>query len=188
VSYKHSGSNEKVYYPNSILASKPISNYNRSPDQWDAIDFQIHATTPVEKIGILKEQMGKYIESLPQFWYPTFRLLCKDIEDSNRMKMSLWMQHHLNFQVQLLNTQPHNSNLLCNNLYNKDSCVCVSESFIPTYKPTLLSYKPTLSLPTSLKKEWRGWTDTHPWLISDNINPNNWLKIPQKKVLDACSL
>ncbi|KAH8942554.1 hypothetical protein BDL97_14G107000 [Sphagnum fallax] len=134
-----SGSNEKVYYPNSILASKPISNYNRSPDQWDAIDFQIHATTPVEKIGILKEQMGKYMESLPQFWYPTFRLLCKDIEDSNRMKMSLWMQHHLNFQVQLLNTQPHNSNLLCNNLYNKGSGVCVSESFIPTYKPTLPS-------------------------------------------------
>ncbi|CAK9864890.1 unnamed protein product, partial [Sphagnum jensenii] len=145
-----SGSNEKVYYPNSILASKPISNYNRSPDQWDAIDFQIHATTPVEKIGILKEQMGKYMESLPQFWYPTFRLLCKDIEDSNRMKMSLWMQHHLNFQVQLLDTQPHNSNLLCNNLYNKGSGVCVSESFIPTYKPTLPSYKPTLSLPTSL--------------------------------------
>ncbi|CAK9205108.1 unnamed protein product [Sphagnum troendelagicum] len=155
-----SGSNEKVYYPNSILASKPISNYNRSPDQWDAIDFQIHATTPVEKIGILKEQMGKYMESLPQFWYPTFRLLCKDIEDSNRMKMSLWMQHHLNFQVQLLNTQPHNSNLLCNNLYNKGSGVCVSESFIPTYKPTLPSYKPTLSLPTSLTKEWSGWTDT----------------------------
>ncbi|CAM6056293.1 unnamed protein product [Sphagnum tenellum] len=93
-----SGSNEKVYYPNSVLASKPISNFYRSPDQWDTIDFQIHASTPVEKIGILKEKMTKYIESLPQFWYPTFRVLCKDIEDSNRMKMSIWMQHHLNFQ------------------------------------------------------------------------------------------
>ncbi|KAG0617287.1 hypothetical protein M758_5G179000 [Ceratodon purpureus] len=93
-----SGSNEKVYYPNSVLASKPISNLYRSPDQWDAIEFQIHSTTPCEKIGILKEKMNKYIESLPQYWYPTFRLVCKDIEDSNRMKMALWMQHHMNFQ------------------------------------------------------------------------------------------
>jgi small-conductance mechanosensitive channel len=101
ISHECSGSNEKVYYPNSVLASKPISNFYRSPDQWDAIDFQIHASTPVEKIGILKEKMTKYIESLPQFWYPTFRVLCKDIEDSNRMKMSIWMQHHLNFQVNI---------------------------------------------------------------------------------------
>ncbi|XP_024367346.1 mechanosensitive ion channel protein 10 isoform X1 [Physcomitrium patens] len=93
-----SGSNEKVYYPNSVLASKPISNLYRSPDQWDAIEFQIHSSTPCEKIGILKERMTKYIESLPQYWYPTFRLVCKDIEDSNRMKMALWMQHHMNFQ------------------------------------------------------------------------------------------
>lgn len=97
-----SGSNEKVYYPNSVLASKPISNFYRSPDQWDSIDFQIHATTPVEKIGLLKEKMTKYIEGLPQYWYPTFRLVCKDIEDSNRMKMALWMQHHMNYQVNFL--------------------------------------------------------------------------------------
>lgn len=100
--YWYSGSNEKVYYPNSVLASKPISNLYRSPDQWDAIEFQIHSSTPCEKIGILKERMTKYIESLPQYWYPTFRLVCKDIEDSNRMKMALWMQHHMNFQVRHL--------------------------------------------------------------------------------------
>jgi hypothetical protein len=35
--------------------------------------------------------------------------------------------------------------------------VCVSEAFIPTYKPTLL-----LSLPTSFDKRWSGWTDRYP--------------------------
>ncbi|BBM98050.1 mechanosensitive ion channel protein 4/5/6/7/8/9/10 [Marchantia polymorpha subsp. ruderalis] len=93
-----SGSNEKIYYPNSVLATKAISNYYRSPDQWDSIEFQIHATTPVEQLGLLKERMTKYIESLPQFWYPVFRIVCKDIEDSTRMKMALWVQHHLNYQ------------------------------------------------------------------------------------------
>lgn len=110
-----SGSNEKVYYPNSVLASKPISNFYRSPDQWDTIDFQIHATTPVEKIGLLKEKMTKYIEGLPQYWYPTFRLLCKDIEDSNRMKMALWMQHHMNYQVNFLRT------ILCSSMKATES-------------------------------------------------------------------
>lgn len=94
-----SSSNEKVYYPNSLLSIKPISNYYRSPDQWDSIEFQIHMRTPVEKVAVLKERIQKYIDGLPQFWYPDIRVACKDIEDSNKMKMVMWMRHHLNFQV-----------------------------------------------------------------------------------------
>lgn len=41
----------------------------------------------------------------------------------------------------------------------------VSEAFIPTYKPTLLSYKP----PNLLGKKWSGWRDTHPWLVIINL-------------------
>ncbi|KAL2650222.1 hypothetical protein R1flu_018350 [Riccia fluitans] len=63
-----------------------------------AMIVEIHASTPVEQLGLLKERITKYIESLPQFWYPVFRIVCKDIEDSTRMKMALWVQHHLNFQ------------------------------------------------------------------------------------------
>ena len=33
--------NEKVYYPNSVLATKPISNYYRSPDMGDTVEFSI---------------------------------------------------------------------------------------------------------------------------------------------------
>jgi hypothetical protein len=42
----------------------------------------------------------------------------------------------------------------------------VSEAFIPTYKPTLISYKP----PNLLGKKWSGWRDTHhPWLVIINL-------------------
>lgn len=52
--------NEKVYYPNSVLATKPISNYYRSPDMVDNVDFSIDFMTPAEKIGALKENIKRF--------------------------------------------------------------------------------------------------------------------------------
>lgn len=51
--------NEKVFYPNSILASKPISNFYRSPDMGDAIEFSIAFSTPAAKISAFKEKFGE---------------------------------------------------------------------------------------------------------------------------------
>ncbi|KAH7282114.1 hypothetical protein KP509_35G012600 [Ceratopteris richardii] len=90
--------NEKVYYPNFLLCTKPISNYHRSPDMGDSIEFQIHMLTPLEKITELKDRIQKHIEGLPQYFYPEFRVLCKDIEDSTKMKMAIYFRHHLNYQ------------------------------------------------------------------------------------------
>lgn len=49
--------NEKIYYPNSVLATKPISNFYRSPDMGDKVEFSIDFATPFEKIGILKDMI-----------------------------------------------------------------------------------------------------------------------------------
>lgn len=49
-------SNEKVYYPNSVLSAASISNYTRSPDMREAVEFSI-ALTPVENIVKLKEKI-----------------------------------------------------------------------------------------------------------------------------------
>lgn len=49
--------NQKITYPNSVLATKPIGNFYRSPDMGDAIDFCIHVSTPLEKIAIMKERI-----------------------------------------------------------------------------------------------------------------------------------
>ncbi|XP_024536127.1 mechanosensitive ion channel protein 5 [Selaginella moellendorffii] len=90
--------NEKIYYPNSVLASKPISNYYRSPDMTDAIDFTVDMSTPVEKIAALKERVSKYISSKSAHWHNKSTIVVKDIEDMNRMKMALWVQHTMNYQ------------------------------------------------------------------------------------------
>lgn len=47
--------NEKIYYPNAVLLTKPISNFRRSPDMGDGIDFTIDVSTPVDDVSALKK-------------------------------------------------------------------------------------------------------------------------------------
>ncbi|XAR64230.1 hypothetical protein NMG60_11024495 [Bertholletia excelsa] len=90
--------NQKISYPNSVLATKPISNYYRSPDMGDAIDFCIHIATPMEKIAMMKERIIRYIQNKSDFWYPDPMIVLRDMEDMNRLKISLWLSHRMNFQ------------------------------------------------------------------------------------------
>ncbi|KAL1822914.1 hypothetical protein ACET3Z_009692 [Daucus carota] len=90
--------NQKICYPNSVLSNKPISNYYRSPDMGDAIDFCIHISTPVEKIALMKEKITSYIEKMSDHWYPAPMIVLRDIEDMNRLKISIWLSHRINFQ------------------------------------------------------------------------------------------
>ncbi|KAK2445826.1 mechanosensitive ion channel protein [Trifolium repens] len=90
--------NEKVYYPNFVLATKPISNYYRSPNMVDGVEFSIDFTTPAEKIGALKEKIQRYLERNPQYWHPSFGLFVIEIENVNKIKMGLYVTHTMNFQ------------------------------------------------------------------------------------------
>jgi small-conductance mechanosensitive channel len=49
---------EMVYYPNSLLSTKIITNYNRSPHMGDTVEFTVDMI-PVEKIGLLKMKIKK---------------------------------------------------------------------------------------------------------------------------------
>ncbi|PHT32577.1 Mechanosensitive ion channel protein 6 [Capsicum baccatum] len=62
--------NQKIIYPNSVLSTKPISNYYRSPHMGDSVDFCIHISTPMEKISMMKERITRYIENRSDHWYP----------------------------------------------------------------------------------------------------------------------
>lgn len=65
--------NAKVWYPNSVLATKPIQNFYRSPEMGDGIEFIVQANTPVEKIAAFKERIGKYgLLSLASFFWFAF--------------------------------------------------------------------------------------------------------------------
>ena len=46
--------NEKIFYPNSDLAIKPISNFNRSPDMSESVEFDVDISTSAESILALK--------------------------------------------------------------------------------------------------------------------------------------
>ena len=48
---------EKIFYPNSVLATKPISNFYRSPEMSDSIDFSVDFSTSIESIGALKARI-----------------------------------------------------------------------------------------------------------------------------------
>lgn len=90
--------NEKIFYPNSVLAIKPISNFYRSPDMGDSFEFSVDYRTPVEKIGALKEKIKKYLERTPQYWHPNHSVVVKEIENMNKIKMALFFNHTMNFQ------------------------------------------------------------------------------------------
>ncbi|CAI9771505.1 unnamed protein product [Fraxinus pennsylvanica] len=80
--------NEKIYYPNSVLAAKPISNFYRSPDMGDSLEFCIDFKTPLEKIGDLKDKIKKYLEKNPQHWHPNHSVVVKEIENDQQMILS----------------------------------------------------------------------------------------------------
>ncbi|KAJ4963128.1 hypothetical protein NE237_023067 [Protea cynaroides] len=90
--------NLKITYPNSVLATLPISNYYRSPDMGDAIDFCIHVSTPLEKIAIMKQRIIRYTEMKEDHWCPGAMVVLRDVEDMNRLKISVWLSHRMNFQ------------------------------------------------------------------------------------------
>ncbi|XP_058098400.1 mechanosensitive ion channel protein 6-like [Magnolia sinica] len=90
--------NQKISYPNSVLSTKPISNFYRSPDMGDAIEFSIHVSTPVEKLALMKERIKECIERNTEHWYPSPMIVVKDVEDMNKLKMAVWLQHRMNHQ------------------------------------------------------------------------------------------
>ncbi|TXG66662.1 hypothetical protein EZV62_007937 [Acer yangbiense] len=91
--------NQKIIYPNSVLATKPISNYYRSPDMGDAVEFCVHISTPAEKIIAMKERIIEYIEEKKKdHWYPSPLFIFKDVEELNRVRIAIWLTHKMNHQ------------------------------------------------------------------------------------------
>lgn len=90
--------NEKIYYPNSVLATKPIGNFYRSPDMGDGIDFAVDVSTTIDQIKALKEKIKEYLEKNPEFWSPNHNVIVKDFDDVNKMKMAFYFTHTMNFQ------------------------------------------------------------------------------------------
>ncbi|GMI85369.1 mechanosensitive channel of small conductance-like 6 [Hibiscus trionum] len=90
--------NQKIIIPNSVLATKAIHNYYRSPDMGDAVEFCIHVKTPAEKIGLMKKRILSYIEYKSDHWYPNPMIIFKELEELNRVRIAVWLTHRMNHQ------------------------------------------------------------------------------------------
>ncbi|XP_059275533.1 mechanosensitive ion channel protein 10-like [Lycium ferocissimum] len=90
--------NEKIYYPNAVLITKPISNFYRSPEMCDAISFDIDTNTSMDTIIALKKAIQLYLESKPKYWNPKHSVIVKGIGNVHTMGMMLCVQHTINHQ------------------------------------------------------------------------------------------
>ena len=90
--------NAKIWYPNSILATKPIQNFYRSPEMSESFEFFVHSSTSAEKIAHLKDMVSKYIATKPEHWKSSFNMLIMDLDNAGKMKLALNLTHTMNFQ------------------------------------------------------------------------------------------
>ena len=59
--------NEKIFYPNLVLSTKPISNFYRSPEMSDSVEFSVDVATSIDSIGALKVRIKTYV-NFPLFF------------------------------------------------------------------------------------------------------------------------
>ncbi|XP_076943122.1 mechanosensitive ion channel protein 8-like [Bidens hawaiensis] len=95
--FLHHG-NLKTSYENTELSTKSISNYRRSPDRVDSIDFHFHAPPSPEINALMMERIECYIENKSDYWKPGSKMLLRDAMDTNQIKVSLLISHRMNFQ------------------------------------------------------------------------------------------
>ncbi|KAJ6403023.1 hypothetical protein OIU84_015020 [Salix udensis] len=90
--------NQKVLYPNSVLATKSIGNYYRSPDMGDSVEFHIHISTPAEKVALIKQRITSYIDGKKEHWYSDPTIIFREVVDLNKLMVVVWMRHRMNHQ------------------------------------------------------------------------------------------
>ncbi|GAB4833221.1 hypothetical protein Ancab_031467, partial [Ancistrocladus abbreviatus] len=80
---------EVVFYPNSVLASKSISNLEIAPDQGDSLEFTIDVETPTEEIADLENRIKKRISKYGNF--EKSKLLMQE-NDGKEIKMAFHLK------------------------------------------------------------------------------------------------
>ena len=90
--------NLKILIPNSVLATKAIHNFYRSPDMGDALEFCIHIATPLDKISLIKHRINSYIDNKKEHWYSLPFIVLKEHEQLNMVRVAIWPTHRMNFQ------------------------------------------------------------------------------------------
>ncbi|KAL3747152.1 hypothetical protein ACJRO7_016002 [Eucalyptus globulus] len=89
---------EMIFYPNSVLSNKPISNFYRSPNMGDAVEFTVDFSTSRDSFAALRDEVKRYLEDRSDYWKKDHSFDVSEIEDMNKLKMTLHVRHTINFQ------------------------------------------------------------------------------------------
>ncbi|KAI3410648.1 Mechanosensitive ion channel protein [Psidium guajava] len=89
---------EMIFYPNSVLSTKPISNFYRSPNMSDSVEFTVNFSTSHDSITALRGEVKRYLEERSHYWKKDHSIVVDEIEDLNKLKMTLHVTHTINFQ------------------------------------------------------------------------------------------
>ncbi|OZJ03567.1 hypothetical protein BZG36_03090 [Bifiguratus adelaidae] len=89
---------KEVYFPNYILATKPILNIRRSGIMGEAVSLSINMDTSFEQIEQLRLKMNAFLETEPKEFFPTTDITIADFEDLQLMKISIAIPHKSNWQ------------------------------------------------------------------------------------------
>ncbi|GAB4831453.1 hypothetical protein Ancab_005469 [Ancistrocladus abbreviatus] len=89
---------EVVVYPNSVLASKSISNLETAPDQGDSLEFTIDAETPTEEITDLENKIEKYFDDEPEYSAEAY-VVQKEFQlgEGNEIKMGVYFKYLVSY-------------------------------------------------------------------------------------------
>ncbi|KAM3695723.1 hypothetical protein ACJW31_07G154800 [Castanea mollissima] len=90
--------NTKLIYPNSVLSTKPINNFYRSPDMGDAIEFCVHIATPADTIAAMRQRIISHVESKKEHWCAAPMIIFMGFEELHRLRLALWLTHKMNHQ------------------------------------------------------------------------------------------
>ncbi|XP_015571677.2 mechanosensitive ion channel protein 9 [Ricinus communis] len=90
----------KLYYPNSVLATKPIYNLYRSPTMMDSVEFDISRSIlkDDDMQKSLRKKIKEYLKKNSRYWLEEHSLQFKGIEsEQNKLTVALHVNHTISF-------------------------------------------------------------------------------------------
>lgn len=70
----------------------------RSQDQFDLITLQLAFRTPTHVLKQLDARIGEYLRKHSSQYHPKYELEYRELENTNRIVLRIWVQHRSNFQ------------------------------------------------------------------------------------------
>ncbi|GAB4842497.1 hypothetical protein Ancab_012471 [Ancistrocladus abbreviatus] len=87
---------EEIFYPNSVLATKPIVNLKDEPDPSDAVELNLDGDTTKENIEALKEEIANFVNNSDHArkYDGPIHVMLKEVGSS--IKMDVYFKHSMN--------------------------------------------------------------------------------------------